>query len=196
MSTTTEFPNWFAVTAQANFERFLLPLADRRLECLQLGVFTGDASLWIMENLPQAHLTDVDPWTGAETIEHFDSAAARQLHFDRMRPYLEPVPRIRRYIGTSEEYFGAALTASGRTSRFDFIYIDGDHRAPIVLADAVDSFRHLRPGGLLAFDDFTWDSGMGELHNPRTAIEAFCAVYAEQIEVLEVGSQAWIRRTA
>ena len=47
---------------------------------------------------------------------------------------------------------------------------------------------------MIAFDDYFWDANHGEMHNPKLAIDAFCAIYAEQIEVLEVGPQVWVRR--
>jgi hypothetical protein len=43
-----EYPNWFKQIAQDNFEQFLTPLAGKPdLNFLQLGVFTGDASVWL-----------------------------------------------------------------------------------------------------------------------------------------------------
>ena len=48
----TEYPNWFEVTAKQNFQRFLTPLAGQdRLRFLQLGAFTGDASVWMAKNI-------------------------------------------------------------------------------------------------------------------------------------------------
>ena len=62
----TEYPNWFGVTAQHNFEQFLTPLAGQDdLKFLQLGVFTGDASVWIAKNILTGKgcwLIDVDTW--------------------------------------------------------------------------------------------------------------------------------------
>ena len=39
---------------------------------------------------------------------------------------------------------------------YDIIYIDGSHATSDVLEDAVLSYRLLKPGGLLIFDDYHW----------------------------------------
>ena len=47
----TEYPNWFEYV-RPNFEEFLTPLAGRDDQrFLQLGVFTGDASVWLCNNV-------------------------------------------------------------------------------------------------------------------------------------------------
>lgn len=185
---TATLPQWFAAVGRPQFECFLLPRRAESLHCLQIGAFTGDASVWLMENLPNATLDDVDPFTGSETIEHLDFEEVLRVYNEKVLPYR---PRLTTFGLTSEQYFTRPL---GNLGRFDFVYIDGEHLAPTVLADAVHSFERLRPGGLIAFDDYTWESGAGELHNPRVAIDAFLSVYGEWIEVLEIGVQVWIRR--
>jgi predicted O-methyltransferase YrrM len=69
------------------------------------------------------------------------------------------------------------LMVEGR--RFDFIYIDGSHVAPDVLLDAAMSFALLKPGGILAFDDYDWSPG-----------------HLERAECLHRGGQAWFRKLA
>ena len=60
----TEYPNWFEMTAKGNFELQLLPLAGKfNLRFLQIGAFTGDATVWLVDNiLTQGNsvLEDVD----------------------------------------------------------------------------------------------------------------------------------------
>jgi hypothetical protein len=64
-----KYPNWFEQIAQHNFEEFLLPLAGKEwLRFLQLGCFTGDASVWMAKNVltgQHSWLDDVDTWKGA-----------------------------------------------------------------------------------------------------------------------------------
>jgi len=46
------YPNWFAQTAQSNFTTYLTEYAGKpNLRFLQLGVFTGDASVWLCNNI-------------------------------------------------------------------------------------------------------------------------------------------------
>lgn len=41
-----------------------------------------------------------------------------------------------------------------RNERFDFIYVDGSHRSPDVIYDAILSFGLLKKGGIMIFDDY------------------------------------------
>ena len=69
-TSVAEYPNWFEQTAQYNFEAFLTPLAGKDdLRFLQLGAYTGDASVWMAQNIltgSDCILIDVDTWEGSQ----------------------------------------------------------------------------------------------------------------------------------
>ena len=73
-------------------------------------------------------------------------------------------------------------------SDFDFIYIDGSHQAPDVLYDALLSFRLLRVGGIMVFDDYLWAENIGFEHDPircpKPAIDAFTNIYCRKVLTL------------
>lgn len=81
----------------------------------------------------------------------------------------------------------------GRSS-FDFVYIDGSHRAPDVLADAVLAWPLIRPGGVLAFDDYEWGHALPETERPMIAIEAFLRVYADELNVYHNAYQVAVEK--
>ena len=79
-------PEWFDVAARVNFERFLLPYKSQRTaQCLQIGAYAGQASEWILENLPNAVLIDIDPWNAemSEDLSHADFDAVLQAYTER-----------------------------------------------------------------------------------------------------------------
>jgi predicted O-methyltransferase YrrM len=82
----------------------------------------------------------------------------------------------------------ASLLAEGKRGYFDFIYVDGSHRAPDVLYDAVLSFRLLRVGGVIAFDDYLWDDEtrkeVDPIGTPKIAIDAFTNIYSRKLRIL------------
>src|SRR4051812_16718910 len=89
----SEDPNWVAAYADGFFERHLTSLAGKPgLRFLQIGAFTGDASVWLLENIltdPSAFLVDVDTWSGSDEPEHepFDWADVESTYDARMAPY-------------------------------------------------------------------------------------------------------------
>jgi SAM-dependent methyltransferase len=188
--TAVQYPNWFQVTAADNFARFLSPLAGTPgLRFLQVGVFTGDATMWLVENVltgSDSRLVDVDTWKGSDEPEHrgFDWSDVEATYLNRTaaaRKVSRVVPRKQ----LSRVFFTAIATYD-----FDFIYVDGAHDSFTVLNDAVDAFRVLKPGGLLAFDDYNWDT-------VAAGVDGFAGCCGpERLEPLEIGVQAWFRRVA
>ena len=77
---------------------------------------------------------------------------------------------------------------------YSFAYVDGSHQAPDLLIDLVNVFLVLKRGGVCIVDDYLWHPGLGVLHEPRLAIDAFLIVFDELIEVLDIGYQVAIRK--
>lgn len=76
-------------------------------------------------------------------------------------------------------------------SFFDIIYIDGNHEPEYVLEDAVLSFRKLRLGGFLIFDDYNW----GNVATYKLAVDAFLSCYAKKLVYLgEKNTQVFVRK--
>lgn len=195
-----QYPNWFGHYADRFFEKHLTGLAGRPdLLFLQIGAFTGDASLWLFEHIltgPGSTLTDVDTWEGSDEPdhEHMDFAEVEQVYDDRTQAIAAPW-RLIKFKGTSLDFF------SCEPDLYDFIYIDGDHTAVGVLSDAVHAYPLLKPGGLIAFDDYLWRSGKGRLHDPGPAIDVIADLYSDRLVKLddpvltgEQGLQVWFRK--
>ena len=187
-----EYPNWFNYTAKDNFEKFLIPLAGQdNLYFLQLGAFTGDASLWMAEHiLTGKHnlLMDVDTWIGSDEEQHheMDFNDVRKVYLDKVTPYKV----IESFIGTTVDF----LTQYRDKNVIDFIYIDADHTTVGVLMDAELSFPLLKSGGIMAFDDYTWGAEMSPELTPTLGIDLFLARHEGEYETLVINSQVWIKK--
>ena len=187
----TEYPNWFKMTAEENFKTYLTPLAGKfNLRFLQIGAFTGDATAWLVDNiLTQSNsvLEDVDIWTGSDEQEHkeMDWADVERVYDSR----IVFRPNVIKYKMTSTEYL-----KSLEEPTFDFIYIDGDHTAEGVLQDAVLAWRLLKPGGIIAFDDYLWTDPRGIEYQPGWSIDTFVGIVKDDSEVLVSNSQVWLKK--
>lgn len=189
----SEYPNWFEMTAENNFKNYLLPYAGRsNLNFLQVGAYTGDASKWLLDNVltgEGSKLTDVDTWRGSDEISHkemnWDDVEA--VYDERIKKYGDKVIKVK---SDSVEFL--------RTQPFfiyDFIYIDGDHTALGAFADAVGSWPLLKPMGIMAFDDYTWTSGISPEHEPKKGIDMFLKVAEGSYNLIIKNSQLWVRNT-
>ena len=182
-----EYPNWFD-GQKHNFEAQLKHLMWKPdLRFLQIGAFTGDASVWLCEtvlNDPTCMLIDVDTWTGSNEDEH------KNINWSRLYPhYKYRVGIYEKVIAlkmTSDEYF-----AGNNETMFDFIYIDGDHTTAQVERDANGAWKLLKPNGILAFDDYLWRGGED---CPKPAIDKFLAEHEGQYKMLVDSYQIWIQK--
>jgi len=189
----TEYPNWFVENSLLNFGTFLVPeLQKKSSRILQIGAYTGDASLWLYDNIlknTDSVLVDVDTWEGSDEVAH------KQLNWSSVEDVYDAKTRDAR---SKRKIIKVKLTSDyffkNNREFYDFVYIDGDHTSYGVLKDAVNAFEALKPGGIIAFDDYEWRGGSGELDRPKKAINAFLDVYRDKIVVMLCSYQCWIRR--
>jgi predicted O-methyltransferase YrrM len=189
----TDYPNWFEFV-RPNFEEFLTPLAGKDdLTFLQLGVFTGDASVWLCENILTSKvgstLYDIDTWQGSDEEAHkpmdfvnvYDTYRAKTDHFYQ----------IQRATQTTVEF----LTNCKTKDIFDFIYIDADHTTVGVILDAELALPLLKSGGIMAFDDYTWSHHTGDPRlAPQVGIDLFLHRHQLDYQLLTKNSQVWIKK--
>ena len=189
----TDYPNWFEYV-RPNFEEFLTPLAGKfGLHFLQLGAYTGDASVWLCKNIltgDQSRLLDVDTWEGS------DEEAHKSMDFDDvLRVYDQKTTGmpINFFRKTTVDFLTSALTR--KISKFDFIYIDADHTTVGVLVDAELAWPLLKSGGIMAFDDYTWGHHTGDPRlAPQVGIDLFLHRHELDVQVLTKNHQVWIRK--
>jgi predicted O-methyltransferase YrrM len=188
---TPIYPNWFESVARPNFEQHLKRFAGLpKLRFVQVGVFTGDASVWLLDNIltdPSSRLLDIDTWQGSDEAEH------KAMDFENV--YLTYLAKVKKYPNVSDMRADSGHTLSQMPGDLaDFIYIDGDHTAAGVRVDSYHAHRILKPGGVLAFDDYLWGYGLDPEQTPQPAIDTFMEVHKDEYEVLDINWQVWLQK--
>lgn len=187
-----DYPNWFNENGLANFLNHLKPISNKPLRLLQIGAYTGDASLWLYENIlkdSDSILIDVDTWQGSdEPVHHEMNWSTVETLYDAKTRAGQESRKIIKYKGTSDSFFKNSVQT------YDFIYIDGDHTSYGVLKDAVAAYECLNVGGIIAFDDYMWSAGLGVLNEPKLAIDAFSVIYADRVELILESYQKWFKK--
>jgi hypothetical protein len=184
-----EYPNWF-VGQQYNFEAQLSHLKGKpNLKFLQIGAYTGDASVWLLENIlteQSSFLLDIDTWAGSNESEH------NQINFDKVYEYykerMKPYANVRSVRNNSDNFF------RNNKTEFDFIYIDGDHTAEQVARDAESAWKLLKSDSILAFDDYGWGKDLPPHTTPKPAIDEFLQAHAGEYTQLVDSYQVWIKK--
>jgi predicted O-methyltransferase YrrM len=189
--TDFEFTNTWFVGARPIWSQILKNLRPRRM--LEIGSYEGQSACFLIETVGQMHESElhcIDTWQGG--IEHgaINMAEVERRFLNNTEKAIRAAPQsVTLKVHKARSDFALAqLFVQGYEGFFDFIYIDGSHQAPDVLADAVLAFRLLRKGGLMAFDDYLWSEnlpgGPDILRMPKSAIDAFVNLHIRQLRVV------------
>ena len=190
----TDYPNWFLGGASTNFNAHLAHLAGKdNLHFLQVGAYTGDASKWLLDNILTGNnctLTDVDTWQGSDEGAHhvINWQDVESVYDAKLSVY----STVFKHKMTSDEFF-----AKHPDKQYDFVYVDADHTAHAAYTDGINGWHVLKINGILAFDDYTWGDGLpDQTLAPRPGIDKFLDEHAGQYQLINMGSQVWIRKHA
>ena len=182
-------PDYFTqhIPAWKSILKDLVGLPD--LKFLEIGSLKGRSAVWLLENVltnPQSRLVVCDNFAhGTERafLANIDmSGQSRQVDVCK---------------GPSH------ITLRGlRVNSFDFVYVDGSHRAKDALSDIVLSWDLLKNDGIMIMDDYMMEYAeydtlrhrLDELFRPKIAIDVFLYVRRDDIEVLHKGYQVIIKK--
>jgi SAM-dependent methyltransferase len=121
---------------------------------VEIGVFLGQFTEYILKVAKPKKLYLVDPW-GYDTS--FPKNISKERRTEEQMDQL--AKEVRRKFGkkkgvkvcrqTSDEFFQSLP----KDTKFDFVYIDGNHNYKNVLADLENAWEHLNPCGVIVVDD-------------------------------------------
>ena len=175
--------NWFNYLDIQNY-------SNRPINYLEIGTFFG-ANLLSVElsygQHPDSKLHCIDPWEDYDEYSEY-----KNIQSEIYETFLENVENSGKKdkIIVHRGYSHNEIIKFEDNS-FDIIYIDGNHEPEYVLEDAVLSFRKLKKGGVMIFDDYGW----GGPDLTQRGIDAFLNGYYKKIKVIGlVNSQVLINK--
>lgn len=180
--TPTFSEDWFADHAHVWAEHLGDFIGRKDLNYLEIGVYEGRAMLWAFDKV----LTD--PSSRAVAIDLFDHPGLEA----RFKENIERAGH-KTQVETRKGYSNVVLAQLG-DAKFDIIYIDASHSGNDVLRDAVLAWEHLRIGGVMIFNDYTYRKHLPDQLKPKPAIDAFVSMFRDEVEVLHADQQFLLRR--
>lgn len=181
--------DWFSRSIPS-WSLILNKLSERttHLRILEVGVFEGRSTCWLLQNhckTPESSIVAIDSFQGGIEHQGMELGTLRKRFEANIATVASPAQvEIREGFSLPQL---AKLIAEGH-QRFDFISIDASHQAPDVLGDAVLGFELLKPGGVMAFDDYIWSPMRPGTENPlllpKAAIDAFTTLFSQKIRII------------
>jgi len=182
-------PDWFSPHIPV-WQAMLADFAGKPgLRFLEVGSFEGRSAVWTLQNIltdRSSSLTCVDTFEGGDDLASMDLTGLRETFMANVKPWRHQVTLLAGQSG---------VVLRQLHTPFDFIYVDASHIAEDVMEDAALTWRLLRPGGLMAFDDYEWNGPPDPRLRPRAGIDAF--LYTRRpnsVRVLYRGIQLFVQK--
>jgi predicted O-methyltransferase YrrM len=183
--------DWFSYNIPV-WTQYLRELKDKPdLRFLEIGSFQGRSTVWLLENIltnDTSAITCIDTFEGSvEHIINFQNDIKNLFDI-----FSHNISKFKNKVNIIKDKSQVALKQINE--QYDFIYIDGDHKASSVIEDAILSFSLLKKGGIMIFDDYQWFGMKKFIDNPKPAIDAFLEIYADKLTVLYKDYQVIIEK--
>ena len=178
--------DWFS-NQIPNWKQYFKQFVDvDGLNALEIGSYEGMSTCWFLEQVlthKSARITCVDPFTASwGKYEHF---------FDSNILKTGSAFKVKKLRGMSYNALKPLEPSS-----YDFVYIDGSHFASDVLEEAILSWRLLKVGGLMIFDDYQLKYPNNPTQNPQIGIDAFLAAFSPKLELVVKSLQVIVKKIA
>ena len=190
--------DWFKDGFQAPWKHVMSSIKAKH--CLEVGCYEGRATVFMIEHETVEEIVCIDTWEGSiehstggissnENKEKIDMATV-EANFDHNVNLAcrqkSPEPTVHKLKGSSRHRLSELNTRPELVGYFDLIYIDGDHSAKGVLADATMAWPLLRIGGIMIFDDYLWGdiNLLQPLTAPKLGIDSFINAYKDETRIV------------
>lgn len=146
---------------------------------IEIGALHGGCSVWLMEN----YLKDEK--------DHLFCIDINESEY--LKNNLQPYENVELKLGLSSDVL-IDMIQEYKQPIADLVYIDGSHIAKHVIEDAILSWKLLKVGGIMIFDDYGWGHTESIENQPKTGIDAFLMGYQKHYKILGSGWQICIQK--
>ncbi len=148
-------------------------------QVVEIGSFQGMSACWLLDNIlthPTAKITCIDLYFQ----EHFNGNIAKT-------GVAEQVIEL--------EGYSQNLLVDLTSEFYDIAYVDGCHKPTSALQDAILSWRLVKVGGLMIFDDYEFTFPDSPEQDTKIGIDVFLEMFGSQLEVVHKGYQLIVKKT-
>jgi predicted O-methyltransferase YrrM/GR25 family glycosyltransferase involved in LPS biosynthesis len=171
-------------------------------EILEIGTFAGTSVIGMLQYLPNANATTIDPW-----VSYVEKECATEINTSSLEKILEMNVEKIFYENILKAGFKEKVTAIKGDStfvlidlikqnkRFDFIYVDGSHKAIDCYIDCLLSWQLLNDNGIMSIDDYLYKISLNdEFENVQKGVDHFLEKIKGQYTILEKGYRIFIKK--
>lgn len=158
-------------------------------EGVEVGVFKGEFSRFLLQTWHCTGLTSIDPWREFLSSEYVDACNLSQAEHDEN--FNGTVERLRRFGRRSTILRSTSREAAARFTEgsLDFVYLDAQHHYEAVRADIEIWHPKVKSGGVLGGHDYLDGMLASGLYGVKRAVDEFAA--ANGYPIVVTGERDW-----
>ncbi|MFM9268116.1 tetratricopeptide repeat protein [Tychonema sp. BBK16] len=148
-------------------------------QVVEIGSFQGMSACWLLDNIlthPTAKITCIDLYFQQD----FKGNIAKTGVADQV---------------IELEGYSQNLLVNLTSEYYDIAYVDGCHKPTSALQDAILSWRLVKVGGMMIFDDYEFTFPDSPEQDTKIGINLFLEMFANQLEVVHKGYQLIVKKT-
>ncbi len=138
----------------------------------EIGVWNGGFSEFILEVTRPRELVLIDPWDLLSNQSEEERTHKKHADTEFMDDMFQNVSGRYGHLDnvTIAKGFSADVLSAYPDDYFDWVYVDGNHQYEFVKVDIDLAFQKVKPGGIIAGDDFLWKRN-GRMHVKEAVLE-------------------------
>jgi predicted O-methyltransferase YrrM len=168
----------------------------KELHILEIGSFEGKSTIWFLDNMLQnknSTITCVDPWMSySQDHDSINSYSKEKNEWDLIERKTKEIflhnivestnsSKVIIRQGFSDKVLPSLITEQ---KIYDIIFIDGNHTAPYVMMDSIMSWGLLKNGGIIIFDDYSWNLDKPTTLRPKESVDYFMLTFSDYLTEL------------
>jgi len=180
---------------KADIRRSMLQKMPKGGVCIEVGVWRGEFTRMILNQLQPKKLTLIDPWKNFDERKDAFDGQTKEDEFERI--HNEVKAKFADEIEAGQVEIMRALSADAlaemNENTLDFAYLDGDHSYEGVKADLEGVFPLMKQGGIIMMDDFHRRGWWGDA--VIRAAQEFLGTHSQDVQIRTLhGAQLAIAR--
>lgn len=182
--------NWFKRRNLVTWSTFFPKefSSKKPVNMIQIGVWEGADLVWCLQNIlghPDSRVVAIDPWLedrkrDQSKVDVIYEHALHNLHYWKKKIHIikeKSQVALPELIEKGISIDGKPITKGD----FDLIVIDGEHHAPAVYSDAMNSFELIRENGWMVFDDY--HNRIRKKHHVQEGVTEFLFDHEQDVDL-------------
>lgn len=163
------------------------------IKILEIGTYTGISLINIVKLIPNSIGLGIDKWSNYNEIELLKNIDELEVEssFYKNSKISGLEDRIKGIKGDS---FEVLIEMIKNNESYDFIYVDGSHLAFDCYSDLILSWKLLQKGGVLAIDDYLYNTDCLVIDSPFEGINHFLNKFEKEIKILHKGYRVFLQK--